>query len=939
VSFRASSALAFVTIGLTLAPLRGPLFAQDVTGTLEVWLEPGSPPARLEAPGVLREEPPGEDGRAVFLHLYPGPYAFHAGGCHREVEIEPGRLTIVRCPVSPEAAAEAVRADGTTVRSAVPDGGTSFSADDLRGLPRPADPWSLLRDVPGVVLDRVNVGGSESEVQSLLVARGDPGIGASWSVDGVEVTDPAALGTSLLYPDMDSLSSFTARTAATDPRVRAPGVHIGLLLPTPRTRLTGGAHLRGSWDGLQSDNLPDDLGGRPFFRNRTESVSELGAELGGPLRGGRAWLFGSFFRNALAQETFTEHDESLRTSAVMAKARVRSGAGTTSFLALRGNKVHEERDTGLSTAPEARWRQSGPTWVLAVEDQRQIRGLSLLSYVSWTDGGFGLEPYGGREPSAFQDFRGVLQRSYSWLQTDRDRLRLGLEAAAERRLFGARNDLSFGAAWWRAPVVTEQAWPGNGVLGIEQRGVFFQTFRVTGFAIPFRPSSSSAVTTGLSLFLSDEVRFSRWTASVGLRLERLQGENRPSSVAANPTFPELLPAVSYDGRGQGVDWLDLLPRAAVTRALGTRTLLSVGYGAFAAPLGTAETTFDNPLRDTASVTYYWKDANGDATVQRGELDLVRGRLGSSGFDPARPDEAVSPNLVAADLRTPRTHELFLSGVRHLGDTGAVSVRVSWRRLEDALWRPLRNLTLADYVARGTVRGELFGEGYAVTYFAPATTSAIVPGNGRTLANREGYAQDTFAAEAEVRGRLGSLFDGRAWVAYTDWRERFFDRETAVQDPTTIDAEPLVDGGVPVVRPGGLGRGDLFVGAHFVAGVSLRARLPLGLSSAALLHMREGFPVPYFEVASTGDPASPSKDVLVTGTLDRYRLPGLVLLDLRLERGFSFGRTRLTAALDLFNATNASTRLQLARDVELPAFDRPRELVRPRLLRLALDWRF
>ncbi|HEX9709918.1 MAG TPA: hypothetical protein VGB42_08150, partial [Candidatus Thermoplasmatota archaeon] len=893
---RAPPLLALVTVTLTLAPFHGALLAQEVTGVLEVWLESaGSAPVRLEAPGVVRAESPSADGRVVFLHLYPGPYALHAGDCRGEVEIAPGRLTLVRCPASPGAPTEAVHRAGGGGRSpvAAPDECTSLSADELRGLPRPADPWSVLRDVAGVVLDRVNVGGSESEVQSLLVARGDPGIGASWSLDGVEVTDPAALGTSLLYPDMDALSSFTARPAATDPRVRTPGVHVGLVLPAPRAHLTGGAHVRGSWGGLQSDNLPDDLGGRPFFRNRMDSVSELGAELGGPVRGG--WIFGSFFRNALAQQTFTEHDESLRTSGVMAKARVRLGAGTLSILAVRADKVHEDRATGLSTAPESRWRQSGPTWVLAADDRRQILGFSLLSHVSWADGGFGLEPYGGREPSAFQDFRGVLRRSYSWLETDRDRLRLGFEAASERRLFGARHDLMVGASWWRAPVETEQAWPGNGVLGIEQRGVFFQTFRVTGFAIPFRPAAAHALTTSFAAFVSDEVRFSRWTTSLGLRLERLRGESHASSVAANPTFPDLLPAVSYDGRGQGVDWLDLLPRAAIARAFGERTILRAGYAAFAAPLGTAEATFDNPLRDTASVTYYWKDANGDATVQSGELDLVRGRLGSSGFDPARPDEAVSPNLVAADLRSPRTHELFLAGERRLGSSGALSVRVSWRRLEDALWRPLRNLTLADYVARGAVRGELFGEDYAVTYFAPASTSAIVPGNGRILENREGYAQDTFVAEAEVRGRLGSILDGRAWAAYTDWRERFFDRETAVQDPTTTDSEPLVDGGVPVVRPGGLGRGDLFVGARFVGGASLRARLPLGLSAAALLHLREGFPVPYFHVASTGDPSSPSKDVLVTDTLDRYRLPGLVLLDLRLERAFSLGRTRLTAA--------------------------------------------
>jgi hypothetical protein len=161
----------------------------------------------------------------------------------------------------------------------------------------------------------------------------------------------------------------------------------------------------------------------------------------------------------------------------------------------------------------------------------------------------------------------------------------------------------------------------------------------------------------------------------------------------------------------------------------------------------------------------------------------------------------------------------------------------------------------------------------------------------------------------------------------------------VQDPTPTENDPQVDGGRPVVRPGGLGRGDLFVGARFAGGASLRARLPAGFHTSALFHMREGFPVPYYQVASTGDPTAGSKNVLVSERLDRYRQPGLVLLDLRLARGFGLGRGRLTFGVDVWNATNTAATLQSARDVELPAFGRAREIVRPRLVRLGLDWRF
>ena len=632
---------------------------QEGTAVLEVVVEPPSAlPVRLRAPGLERYETPDEGGRAVFLHLPAGVYVVE--GCGPPLGLRPGETRRVRClPSEPELSLPAA-----APRSRDFDATTDFDREDLGSLPRPADPWSALRDVPGVVVDRVNVGGSESEQQSLLVSHGDPAPGATWSLDGVDVTDPAALGSSLLYPDQGALETVTARTGALHARVRTPGVQVALAGRAPRAQLSGAAHLRGSWEGLQSDNLPEDLEGRPFYRNRTQGVSELGAELGGPLHAGRAWLFGSFYRNALAQETFTGHEEDLRTSALTARGRVRLGGGTLRLLAVRGDKVHEDRDTGLSSVAEARWRQTGPTWVLGVEDQRPWRRSSVLTHLSWVDGGFRLEAQGGQEPSAFEDFRGVLQRSYASFETQRRRLQGGLELKAERRALGASHRLEGGIGFWHAPTETRQAWPGNGVFGLERQGVFFRTFRLTGFALPYRESVAEAVTSGLSAYFSDELRFSRFAAFLGLRLERLSGANRPSSVRANPEFPELLPAVAYDGSGEGIRWLDLLPRAGLALALGSRTTLRAGYAAYAAPLGTAETAFDNPLRELASVTYYWKDANADAVVQSGELDLVRGRLGLRASTPRgpRPRRAPTGSIPIFVRREPTRSSRRRSGV-------------------------------------------------------------------------------------------------------------------------------------------------------------------------------------------------------------------------------------------------------------------------------------
>ena len=815
---------------------------------------------------------------------------------------------------------------------------TVFTADDLFRAPRPADPWSLLRGVPGVVVDRVDVGGSETAQQSLIVSHGDAGGGATWTLDGADVTDPAAVGATAFFPDVDALAAFQVRTGAWDVRVRTPGVQVEMSLPEPVPGLHGRVHLRHAGDPLQSDNLPPELQGRPFFRNRAEHVWDGGGDLGRSLAGDRLWLWGSAAHRTLRQETFTEHEERLRLTTFTAKAALRLGPGRLSLMAARSEKVHEERDSGLLASPESRWRQSGPAYLVALEDRRDAVGVSWRSSLSFLDAGFRLDPQGGTGPSAFEDFRGVFQRSYSDLETDRPRLQAGLEGERALRRLGLDHVVRGGFGYRLSRVTTLSAWPGNQVLGLERQSVFFRTFQLTGFALPTRAQESRSEHDHLEVYLQDDLRHGPLAVTLGLRLDHLTGHNLASSVAANPEVPGELPPLSYGGGPTRVRWTDLLPRAGVSWAAGRYTA-RLGYAAYGAALGSGEVTFDNPLGQIASLTYYWLDGNGDHVVQAGELDRVRGRLGASGVDPARPAVAESPHTVDEEYRAPRTHEASAAIERALGGSGGAALAVSWRRLTHATWRPLRNLTLADYAIRGAVEGELFGEPYQVGYFAPASQSRIVPGNGRVLANREGYYQDAWNLQATVHGRWPSWLQGNAWISLQDWREFFPEPSLSVQDPTPTDVEPLQDAGALAVRPGGLGRGDVFVNARWSAGLAARASLPWSLEASAQIYAREGFPIPYFEVADTGDPTGGAKNVIVSPHLDSYRLPPVVLVDASLSRSVRAGPGSLAVSLDVFNVLNRATVLQVARDVELPAFDRPRELMRPRVARLGVTYRF
>ena len=422
------------------------------------------------------------------------------------------------------------------------DAATRFPRENLRALPRPADPWSLLREVPGVVLDRVSVGGSETGLQQIVVSGGDAGGGTVWTLDGIDVTDPAALGSLAVFPDMDAVETVLVRTRAVDVRVRTPGVRVDLLLRPPPERFRGELHLRGSDDALQSDNLPAQLAERPFFRNRTERLTELGAEAGGGLRQGTLRLWGALSRNEHRQQSFTGHEETLRVTDLAAKARWDGRQGTLSALALRSEKVHEGRDTGLTTDPSARWRQSGPSHVVALEGRRGLGGFETFARLSWLDGGFRLDAEGGPQANVFEDFRGVLQGSYYTFATDRPRLQALAETLGARDALGLRHTMLAGLGYRRSQVETSLEWPGSQVLGFERQSVFFRTFGLTGFALPTRAQAGRSVHDHFEAYAQDRMRRGRFEVTLGLRVDRQAGHNLASSVEPNPIVPGLLPA-------------------------------------------------------------------------------------------------------------------------------------------------------------------------------------------------------------------------------------------------------------------------------------------------------------------------------------------------------------------------------------------------------------
>src|SRR6185295_18859091 len=236
----------------------------------------------------------GADGRFRFLKLYPGTYALKAelDGFSpvevQQVEVRIGANTEVQVTLS------AAVKDTITVTGQSPllderktNLGANVGAADLARVPTARDPWSLLSQAPGVVVDRVNVGGNESGQQSSFLGVGSGSRDNTFAVDGVILTDMNAVGGSATYFDFGAFEEVQFTVASTDVTIATSGVTINQVTKRGTNEWRGSGRFLRTDGSLQSEpSLPNG--------NRIDNVDEYGADVGGPLNKDHLWIWGSY---------------------------------------------------------------------------------------------------------------------------------------------------------------------------------------------------------------------------------------------------------------------------------------------------------------------------------------------------------------------------------------------------------------------------------------------------------------------------------------------------------------------------------------------------------------------------------------------------------------------------------------------------------------------
>ena len=303
-------------LALLVAGLAPAAFAQvSATGNVygTVTDESGAvlPGATATLSGALgsRSTTSGANGEFRFLNVDHGTHKLSVSltgfsSVSRDVTVNAGTNVNVPFTLKVAAVAETITVQSETPIVDVKRTGTATTIrkEELEDVPSSRDPWALMRTIPGVLVDRVNVAGSESGQQSNFIGKGADPKDATWSLDGVVVTDMSAIGASPTYFTYDSFDEVNFATGGNDVRVATGGIGIGLVTKRGTNAFHGSANGYFTDDKLQSSNLPAELKGDPRLRgsdkaDHTDQIGDYSVDLGGPIVKDKLWFYGSYEKN------------------------------------------------------------------------------------------------------------------------------------------------------------------------------------------------------------------------------------------------------------------------------------------------------------------------------------------------------------------------------------------------------------------------------------------------------------------------------------------------------------------------------------------------------------------------------------------------------------------------------------------------------------------
>jgi Carboxypeptidase regulatory-like domain/TonB-dependent Receptor Plug Domain len=936
------------------------------------------------------------DGDFRFISLSPGTYSVKAelagmGTATRSgVTVNIGRNADISLTLNPSVSQTiTVTAEAPLLDTRRTGTGATVTEVELEEVPSARDPWVILQQVPGVLMDRINVGGNESGQQSGFVSKGITSAQATYSVDGVNTTDMIATGGSSAYYDFGAFEEIQVATGGTDPRVQTPGAQINIVTKRGTNDFSGSARYYLTDGGTQGERkIPSEATSYINRTNEINEVTEWGGEAGGPIIRDRLWLWAAYADQQI--DLFTAQppgatvryadNTTLETLNAKLNAQITRNNSAT-FFYTDNQKVKTGRNASPNRPPETTWNQGGfgPKGTYKIEDTHIFNSnLYLTGMYSKVNGGFYLAADSGlgckdidcilSVPTGIvRDFTGgpnTGQYRNTWFSPfgERPQDQLRLDGSAFFNTGALSHELKFGFGYRTAGTTGISLWPQNQYI-LDFGDGFGLTYFLASGSYDYEYEYQD-------IYVGDTMLWGNLTLQAGLRFDTQTASAGDHVGPSNPLVTDPATGIAWlpqqsisAGEIDQMEWEDISPRIGLTYALGAekRTLLRAAYNRYVDQMGSNTTSYSDVIPAFYRyVSFYTLDANHNDRIDAGEVlfDYTdHFPYFWKGLDPDNPGSVLSTVRVDPNMNAPNTDEFILGFEHELFRDFVVGINYTHREMNDFVVERTEKtrgagdyITSADYELLKTVTrpaGVTEVDPYSIPVYA---LKAGISPVWSVLTNLPDYSQQYDGIDLSLIKRMSNRWMFRGNISFNDWTQNV--GPEAVVDPTNIrtglgcsncDGADVVSGSGTISGA----RGAVWVNSEWAVNATGIYQIPfIEANLGANFTMRQGYPVLYSH--STASRAPEGTKILLVSDVTEHRLPNPYSLDLRLSKDFRFRGVGVELALDAFNITNEQTVLQRNADLVVVSGgadtlsgsrNRIRELQNPRVLRYGIRFTF
>ena len=964
-------------------------FAQTATGNIFGNVTDASgavlPGASVTVTGEVgtRSTVSGSDGSFRFLNMSYGDYTVTVslqgfGTGARKITIVTGANSQVNLSLTVGGKTETVEVTAEAPLVDIKKRGTSttLSTSDLKDTPNARDPWGVMTQVPGVLLDRVNIAGNENGQQAAIAGKGSTSGDKTWSLDGLVITDMAATGASPTYFDFDAFQEINVSTGGGDLNMATGGFGLNLVTKRGTNAFHGGGRFFTSDEKWESTNIADvksrillgnanrlkggvshcdpGTGNERDKASYIDKIKDFGFDIGGPIVKDKLWFYGTYGKQDIKLCGLAGSPDDTLLPSYNFKLNWQASTNTmVSAFYFLGSKQKFGRSpgSGYIESDGFLWNQNN-----AFTDGGLPGGLSKLEInhtfspsffmsakAAYYDTGFGLLARGDKTQSySYNEVAGTVTGTGTDYLSIRPQKTINVDGSYFKTGMGGNHELKFGFAYRDVLTNSSSKYNGNQIVG-DWYGP--GTGGGDNEAFVYRNGATQYAGKYTSLYLGDVFTKNRLTVNVGARFDKQAARNLSSEATANVSFPLLLPTVKYAGdSGDVISWTDISPRVGMSYALdeSRKSVMRLSFARYASQLSYGNVTSLNPVA-VSSLTYGWNDANGDKVAQVSEVNL-RDLHSASNVDPNNPGKVGStPNKINPDLKSKKDNE-FILGVDHeLGANFAVGAAFTYRKTNSLEWTPrlaascpagvnCAILTPANYTANAPVSATRNGATYSARTFTPNAALVAAGGFGRYRTNQDGYSRQFKGLELTVNKRMSNKWRARVALSLNDWTDHWDGTPVCCNgNPASTDTTPNQDGGQVSISGGGSGKAAFYSSYKWQLFASAGLSLPASFDLSASFFGRQGGLLPIILRIGAGSDGTLNA---LAGSVDTQRYSTVKNLDLRLARISKIGKkVTITPSLELFNVFNSSTVLGQFRQATSASFSRVDDVLNPRIARI------